>query len=326
MPLARIITDSQACSRELALDLLARGYTVEIVSPDRIPDNLADLELRVDAGPGDQLIAKVDAHDGNRLASLDFVHHLKAPMGDFIRRPIVAAKKVQDPVNLNTQPRLEEVELPPQPAPKAASSATKILRDPKPEPKNDAPRVSPPDPLPTKRPSDGIAIATSVPPPPVLVARSKPPAHPTPRAAASPWRAALTLAGIVVLASILWFGVRPRGKTSAQTSTSAAPAEKLAAGSNDLPDRPTNQSQATKTPAQDSPAAAGRAISPPHSDDVIAPDRVVYLDDRFKPAPKAKTSKRLPPRRPVTGQHHGGVIAANSVTYFKDTPAPKSAK
>jgi hypothetical protein len=87
MALARIITRSDQCSRQLAFDLLARGYTVEIVSPDKIPDNIADLELRVDAGPGDRLAATVEAHDGGRSASLEFVHYLKAPMGDFIRRP-----------------------------------------------------------------------------------------------------------------------------------------------------------------------------------------------------------------------------------------------
>jgi len=90
MALARIITRSQACARELALDLLARGYAVEIVSPDAIPDSLADLELRVDAGPGDQLTANVTANvptqDGNHSSSLEFLHHLRAPLGDFIRR------------------------------------------------------------------------------------------------------------------------------------------------------------------------------------------------------------------------------------------------
>jgi hypothetical protein len=87
MALARIITRSQACSRELAIDLLARGYAVEIVSPDSIPDNIADLELRVDTVLGNQLVASVEAHDGERSASLDFLHHLKAPMVDFMRRP-----------------------------------------------------------------------------------------------------------------------------------------------------------------------------------------------------------------------------------------------
>ncbi len=87
MALARIITRSQACSRELALDLLSRGYAVEIVSPDSVPDNIADLELRVEEDPGNQLVASVEAHNGARSASLDFVHHLKVPMADFVRRP-----------------------------------------------------------------------------------------------------------------------------------------------------------------------------------------------------------------------------------------------
>jgi hypothetical protein len=87
MALARIITRSHSCSRELALDLLARGYAVEIVSPDSIPDNLADLELRVEEDHGNQLVASMQAHNGDRSASLEFAHHLKAPMVDFIRRP-----------------------------------------------------------------------------------------------------------------------------------------------------------------------------------------------------------------------------------------------
>lgn len=86
MALARIITRSQACSRQLAMDLLARGYAVEIVSPDQIPDNLADLELRVEEDPGNQLVATVETHTDGRSASLDFTHHLRAPMGEFIRK------------------------------------------------------------------------------------------------------------------------------------------------------------------------------------------------------------------------------------------------
>jgi hypothetical protein len=115
MALARIITRSHQCSRELALDLLARGYTVEIVSPDKIPDSLADLELRVDAGSEDQLIASVEAHNGERSASLEFVHHLKAPMGDFVRRtpePGEAFLTTEEPVRFNAEPDVQDVELP----------------------------------------------------------------------------------------------------------------------------------------------------------------------------------------------------------------------
>ena len=127
MALARIITRSLACSRELALDLLARGYAVEIVSPDKVPDNIADLELRVDNGPGDQLIANVEAHDGGRTASLEFVHHLKAPMVNFMRRipdPGDTGHFSGKPISSNAVPSIERTELPaeaPQPAPRAVS-------------------------------------------------------------------------------------------------------------------------------------------------------------------------------------------------------------
>src|ERR1700687_2955792 len=115
MALARIITRSHLCSRELALDLIARGYAVEIVSPDSITDNLADLELRVEEDPGNQLVASVEAHNGERSVSLEFLHYLKAPMPDFIRRPPEAHEAVhfpEQPVRLNAEQSAEDVELP----------------------------------------------------------------------------------------------------------------------------------------------------------------------------------------------------------------------
>jgi hypothetical protein len=138
MALARIITRSQECSRELALDLLARGYAVEIVSPDKIPDNIADLELRVDTAPGDQLIASVEARDGERSASLDFVHHLKAPMVDFMRRSPELRKAVYfpaEPVSFDAESsgEVEEVELPaaaPPLAPESVPVAANTFNEP----------------------------------------------------------------------------------------------------------------------------------------------------------------------------------------------------
>jgi hypothetical protein len=107
MALARIISRSHQCSRELALDLLARGYAVEIVSPDAVPDNLADLELRVEADAANELAGSAEAHGVAHAAVLDFVHHLKAPMGDFIRRPPLASPTVSfptQPVSFNAEP------------------------------------------------------------------------------------------------------------------------------------------------------------------------------------------------------------------------------
>jgi hypothetical protein len=80
MALARIITRSEACSRELAILLQTRGYAVETVSPDDVPTNAADLELRVDTSSGDRLTASVVARDGERSSTLEFVRQLKSPI------------------------------------------------------------------------------------------------------------------------------------------------------------------------------------------------------------------------------------------------------
>jgi hypothetical protein len=91
MALARIITRSEACSRELAVHLQNRGYAVETVSPDNIPGNAADLELRVETGSGDRLTASVIARQGERSSTLEFVRELKSP--------IPASTAAQLPVN-----------------------------------------------------------------------------------------------------------------------------------------------------------------------------------------------------------------------------------
>jgi hypothetical protein len=65
-------------------------------------------------------------------------------------------------------------------------------------------------------------------------------------------------------------------------------------------------------------------------DDLIARNTVTYLDKRFEPrpvnksAPKVKTAKSPARRRPSL-RKHGGVIAANDVTYLHK-PSPKAAK
>jgi len=87
MALARIISNSRECVRELAVNLLDRGYAVEIVSPEAIPDNFADLELRVESDIPAFLTGSAEVHNGERSTSLQFVHHLKTPMPHFNRRP-----------------------------------------------------------------------------------------------------------------------------------------------------------------------------------------------------------------------------------------------
>ncbi|HKN72976.1 MAG TPA: hypothetical protein VJX30_18230 [Terriglobales bacterium] len=387
MALARIISRSHACSQELALDLLARGYAVEIVSPDSIPNDIADLELRVDTVLGNQLVASVEAHNGERSASLEFLHHLKAPMVDFIRRPPEpreSARSPEEPVSLNAGPNIEDVELPaeaPQPLPKAVSPAADVLLAPELDREEDARMILPPDPLPSvevEPPSSFAVEASTIARPtlvqpttaePVTVQPGPEPQLPD-RPAGWRWRAALTFASVVLLAMVLGFGVRRTGRASGQSS-GAAPAENVAASSTDVdfsssatperdpkkdpgqvsavpvspPAAPAIRSEENSDPAPKESrvatadaAAAGTStsgteakVSRRQGDDLIAPDTVTYLDERFdqralnKRASKAKLANRSAGKHPSSRKHDGGVIAANTVTYLGKKPAAKAA-
>ena len=251
MALARIITRSRPCSRQLAFDLLARGYAVEIVSPDSIPDNLADLELRVEEDPGNQLVASVEAHNGERTASLEFVHYLKAPMPDFIRRPPPEPHKEvhfpEPPVSFNAEQSDEDVELPadaPQQVSTAVSPTAKILDDskldpeldPKPDSVEGARLILQPDPP----GHDAVEVAATARP---MIAKqmiakltiakltiAKLAIARTVRewewsdlpAGWSFWRIALTVLSAVLLALVLGFGMRRTGRASAAQNSAAA--------------------------------------------------------------------------------------------------------
>jgi hypothetical protein len=324
MALARIITRSQACSRELALDLLARGYTVEIVSPDAIPDNFADLELRVEEDPGNQLVANVATHNGERSASLDFVHYLKTPVPDFVRRPPEPTIAAAQPL-LDFEPAKPSIALPPQ----AASAAVEI------------PGYFPvEEPVIANLPMDGLPLI-----------------HPTTaestslRSAGWHWRAALTFAGVVTMALVLAFGLRRNGSASAQ-SAAGAPDEKVAATSADanllspsdafasaalIGPTASPRLKEARTPvavakiASSSKSVASRKNPRGHGDDVVARDTVTYLDTRFAPRAIAKASSKVklakqesrkPSRR---RKHRDEVVAASKVTYL-DKGTPKAAK
>ena len=270
MALARIITRSHTCSRQLAFDLIARGYAVEIVSPDSIPDNLADLELRVEEDPGNQLAASVEAHNGEHTASLEFLHHLKAPMPDFIRRPPEsdeAARLPKQPVSINAGQGTGEVELPaaaPQPAPKPVSPAAKILHDsklaPKPDPEEGARLILPPDLLPSlpadPRNHDAVEVSTmakAMISKAIIAKRTLVKAMISKATLAkatiarivrgwewrdrlagwSSWRIALTVIGVLLLVLVLGYGMRRTNKASA-LSPGPATTKKVAEASTDM--------------------------------------------------------------------------------------------
>jgi len=348
MALARIITRSHACSRELALDLLARGYAVEIVSPDSIPDNIADLELRVDTAPGDQLIASVEAHDGERSASLEFLHQLKAPMVDFIRRPPEppelgqAVHFPEQPVSFNAEPSVEDVELPAEAPPLAAkivSSPAKIPLDPELDPRFDieegARLISPLDPLPSLpvEPPSHFAVEAST------IARplAEPVPHPAmvrpvresqQRGRSAGWfsRAALTFASVVLLALVVGFGMRQAGKASAPSS-GAVPAEKVAAASTAKASTDVDMLSAAD-PGKDAGKVPGKisavAVSPPAMKSEGNSDRV----PKESPVAKTAAAGTSTASTGISRRHGDDLIARDTVTYLDkrtfDKPAPKA--
>jgi len=155
------------------------------------------------------------------------------------------------------------------------------------------------------------------------------------------WRAAVTFTGVLLVA--LGFGMRRTGKLSDQ-SFGPAPVEKVAAASADLglvstfgPEKDTaNNSPSVPAPAVTRPAREAEAasrksphglrgekasrISRHHSDGLIARDTVVYLDQRYKPATKAKSVDHMARRRP-NSHKRGGVVAASTVTYLNKPAA-----
>jgi hypothetical protein len=334
MALARIITRSQACSRELALALLSRGYAVEILSPDKVPDNIADLELRVDAGPGDQLIANVEAHNGGHSASLDFVHHLKTPIVDFTRRPPKVGRAVNfssEPVTFDAALRIEEAELPTEAPPPASgtihpATGTLLNRDFDPgidrkEKEKEgvlliaAPVLSPP---PAQPPGYFAVKDAALPGPAMAQPRIGPPTQAARRrdpSAGWPRRVALTFAAMILVAVALGFSTH-------RTSKSAPPGSGIVVESNAV--NPLSAVGAEKEPAKDPGHVSAEAPPPARGS-----------KGNSRPVPKeaqvAKVrAKTVSPRAAVSGKGGDDLIARDTVTYldkrFQPTAKAKSAK
>jgi len=356
MALARIITRSHLCSRELALDLIARGYAVEIVSPDSIPDNLADLELRVEEDPGNQLVASVAAHNGEHSASLEFLHYLKAPMPDFIRRPPEAHEAAHLPepsVSFDAEPGAEDVELPadaPQLAPETVSPAAEILRDSKLDPKRDSQEgarlILPPGPLPSPPadPPNPFASASSMITRPITRPGTARPVAAAPTAALrrdvrTPWpqlfdqssgpfrNVALILASMVLMMALgLGFTVHRGNKTAAQSS-GAAPAASISHASI-VPEKDTGkrQGQVSVLPvAPPARRAEGHLDSPPKQSPVAKINNPTAEGPAQAPtqAPTEASNKTVGTK--VSRRHGDDLIARDTVTYLDKPTFDKAA-
>jgi negative regulator of sigma E activity len=334
MALARIISRSPQCSRELALDLLGRGYAVEIVSPDAIPDNFADLELRVEADASNILTANVAVHDGEHSASLDFVHHLKAPLVDFVRRPPEAGPAAyfpDSPVSFNAEGLFDQIELPPTVSERAlppANQPFQLLPD-----LDVGPQLItlPEQVLPPAQESEEEHVRTGI---TIIIHRSRPkpkqklkpkPANPT-----GGWflRTAVGFAAIVVLAVVLGRGIRGT-RTSSIESPKTNAADEANVFAVRAPQPPTVRAAAA-TPvsgtAEEKRAAAPQqsalkksASSSSHSriesslrkaDDLRTPDAAVYRDK-----PVAQVAKKTGHHR-SRRRYQDDVVATDTVTYL----------
>lgn len=184
------------------------------------------------------------------ISALTGLHHLKASMVDFIRRPPESgpARNFRaEPLRSNAEPSIEDVELPaedPQLAAKMVSPAAAILREPGFDPEESARLIFLPEPLPSlpvEPPSHFATEASTIARPttapstmvrpwtirlrwkPLLSGRSVP----------WYWRVALSFAAVVLVAMVLGFGIRQNGNASAQGS-GTEPVEKIAAPATDV--------------------------------------------------------------------------------------------
>jgi len=346
MALARIISRSHQCARELAFDLLARGYTVEIVSPDAIPDNFADLELRVESGPDNALTATVETHTGARSASLEFVHHLKAPMRDFMRR----TPEPLEPVSLATIPSLDTEHGVTRPSFAESALADPIVADHSlnfdltSTDGDTAESISVSQQL--QRPeidSSGI-LGTDA----IVDAREPESERKTKSTTASflttwHWRSGVAFAALLVVAIALGFTVRhqnyfaPTSTADASGSQNfamtSAPTNPPATVEPSIPlvakpvaivpsasgPRETNRQQVQSSKKPSSPKTKVTIAKRQRSDDV-APNTVVYFDHRTAQSNPAKKIPRHAQRS--TGD---GVIASTTTPDLSAKPAPKAA-
>lgn len=330
MALARIITRSHQCSRELAWDLLARGYTVEIVSPDAIPDNLADLELRVDADTADVLTASVQTHDGARSASLEFVHHLRSPMMDFMRKP----PGVNEPVYVPVEPARSPVE-----QPVNGSNIFEIRRS----ESEEVPASIPPEHLEAlSLLSDRLTVfeeSPVLPPGPEEEApleveqtatpaltnaheiQEQKPANPSAASITEPsrnnsgfsgwmWRAALTFAAVLVVALALGFALGRGGAGPVQT------AKELSLG--DQTKAPDSSSLSTSAAANANTIVQS---TPQHPSPQPVPTKPAVAIVKAPPVQPVVTPPKgqaaVPHTDPLISRAHGDdVIAHNTITYF----------
>lgn len=313
MALARIITRSHQYAQQLALDLLARGYQVEVVSPDAIPTGPADLELRVEAY-GTEAHAQITEvrEKGKPAKSFEYLQRLKPMMADLLRKwPANAAAKAgpENRAELNFNAEAEssdDVELPSTQHPREPESTELAspahMTSEEAEVTEAARLISPSTDGQQKRP-DAAPSIFSITGEPISWADSEP--GRTGRSEVWFWRAAVGFACMALLILVLGMALRKSPPAPAQA---AVPAGTQTVAATTQP-----------APATPSPRPSAARIAPLPTKAIVVPTA-----DPVPTVAKAKPSAIV--RRTRTGQNNESVIGDTTVTYFntKASEQPKS--
>jgi hypothetical protein len=151
------------------------------------------------------------------------------------------------------------------------------------------------------------------------------------------WSASFTFASIVLLALLLWVGIRPSGKaaqlsrrTGSENVVPASASVNSFSANDSAKNNSSHNGAANSHPGADPSeiSGVGDHVSHLRDDDYVARDTVIYLDKRSadEAAAKANLAKHQTRRSPVAHTAGDGVIAANSVIYLNGKPAAKTEK
>lgn len=310
MALARIITRSHQYAQQLALDLLARGYAVEIVSPDATPSGPADLELRVVAGGAEAAGQVTEGREPDKKSrSIEYLQRLKPMMADLLRKWPTSEEKVSGKdagFSFNAeQQETGDVELPSaadQPSAQHELSAQPTHIE-EPVFADSARLISPPAPPKPASPSLSVFSITGE---PIVWEESE-----TERGNRSEvwfWRAAVGFASVALLILVLGMALRRSPATPAHTGSTAG-TQTVAATAQPSPVKPTTPSPASLTPlppkaaviaatvpaGTNAPKAkASAVIRRTKSTQSEEPDTTVtYFNTKAAEPPKENTAKQV---------------------------------
>lgn len=309
MALARIITRSHQYAQQLALDLLARGYAVEVVSPDAIPTGPADLELRVEAY-GTEMQGQITEvrERGKPAKSLEYLQRLKPMMADLLRKWPANIDSKPGPekrpeFNFNAEgEQTDDLELPSTGHRRESESAelTRPAHMSSKEPDIESARlISPMSPVSQPKPSTAASSSIfSITGEPISWDDSQPE-----RGGSSEvwfWRAAVGFACMALLTLVLGMALRKSPSAPAQAAAPAGP--------------PAVVATAEQSPVAPAPKPSAANVAP-------LPVKAAVVPTAVPVAAVAKAKPSAVVRRTRLGQSNEAVTGDTTVTYFNTKAA-----